>query len=108
MNGIENIKKKILDEANASAKVTLKEAQVKADALKVEAEKFAEKEKEALLEKGQKVAEESRRRIVSATSLEQRKAVLNLKQEMIGQAFEKANEKLAAISGDEFYFFLTC
>ena len=102
MNGIENIKAKILDEANAEAKATLDEAQTKANALSADAKEAVEKEKAALLEKGQKIAEESHRRIVAATDLEQRKAVLKLKQETIAKAFEQASAKIDAISGKEY------
>ena len=102
MNGIDIIKNKILDEANVSVKKILDNAEKEAAALKAEAEKLAEREKAARLEKGTKVAEESRRRIVSATDLEQRKAILNLKQEMIAKAFAQAGEKLSAISGKDY------
>lgn len=96
MNGIEIIKQKIADEAKVEVDAVISKAEKEAEAIKEKGRRMSVREKEALVEAGERKAEEVRKQIVASASLEQRKAVLALKQEFIEKAFERAAEELEA------------
>ncbi len=102
MNGIDNIKNKILSEAEAAAESTLAEAQKKAGSRAAEAAEALAKEKSLLLEKGERAAKLAAERIVSSASKEQRKNVLAVKQDLIGEVFSQAKEELQKLSGGDY------
>ena len=96
MNGIEIIKQKIADEAKVEVDSIISKAEKEAEAIKEKGRRMSVREKEALIEAGERKAEEARKQIVASASLEQRKTVLALKQEFIEKAFERAAAELEA------------
>ena len=101
MNGIENIIKKISDdaereaekilsEARASALKTEEEYKQKADAIKAEASASASAK-----------AEENFSRLVAGHAMSERQKTLKKKQDLISSAFDAAYEKLISLSADE-------
>ena len=99
---LDNIVSKILDDAQLkahevrkkaleSSSVIIKEAEAKAEALSWE----------IIKETKQKIAVENRRFEVNQ-SIEHKKAILEKKQAMIGEAFEKAKDELANLDDDKY------
>lgn len=101
MNGIENIIKKIADEAKAESEKVLSDARGEADAILTGyKEKVAEKKADADARAASR-AEENRLRLVGGYRLDERQKTLAKKQELISSAFDAAYEKLAALKGTE-------
>lgn len=103
---IESITKRIEDEAKAYAeerraeaeglkKEILADAQTKADRIKADAKERADKESELLAERRESVA-----------GLESRKMVLEAKQEIIRESFEKALDKLVDLDEADYIKFI--
>lgn len=106
MNGIEKITARITAEAEAEAAAVLAEAEKKAAAVKAEYDKKAGAEYDARMSAG---AEETRQRIGRAdraARLDAKKAVLGVKQEMIGAAYAAAKAKILALPEEEYTAFL--
>lgn len=101
MNGIENIIKKISDEAETAAKKIVLDAEEEAARILSEYEAKAEKLEAFEKERLEKALREDASRRESGAALESRKALLSKKQELIASAFDLAYEKLSALSGDE-------
>ena len=101
MNGIENIIKKIADDAASESEKILSDARAEADAiLSGYKEKVAEKKADADARAALR-AEENRLRLVGGYRLDERQKTLAKKQELISAAFDAAYEKLVALRGDE-------
>lgn len=101
MNGIENIIKRISDDAELEAKKIVADAE--AEAAKI-AEEFAKKLSaisEKNLESAAKKADEEFSRLVGGYRLEEKKKTLAKKQELISDAFDAAYDKLISLSDDE-------
>ncbi len=94
MNGIDNIKNKILSEAEAEAAKLEAEAKELAGAKAAEAAEQLSKDKSSILERGARLAKLSAERIVSSAAKEQRTKALAVKQELIGEVFEEAKAEL--------------
>lgn len=94
MEGIAKIKEKILDEAQREKDSILEKAQAKARTISDKYEKKAEELRQNIIDKTKKNAEEKKRRILSMAQLENRKAHLQAKQEIIDDVFKKATDKL--------------
>lgn len=107
MNGIENITKRILDDAENTVKEI--RARATADALAIEAEytERAEAAAAEILAKGKKLADERCERLGGVAALEARKMLLRTKQQMIDNAFLEAVEKLSVCSEEEYIETLT-
>lgn len=101
MNGIDNITKRIADEGENAAREIIAAAEAEARALRAEYAKKAEGVREKILVRAGKDAEDAAFRIESAASSDVRRSYLAKKQELISEAFIKAEEKLASLSGDE-------
>lgn len=102
MNGIEKITARIEGDANAEAAAILREAETQAARIRAGYEEKARAETADILARGERDAREREERLMSMTQLECRKAVLAAKQEMIGQAFEAAKQKLLALPEAEY------
>lgn len=101
MNGIENIIKKIADDAASESEKILSDARAEAEAiLSGYKEKVAEKKADADARAALR-AEENRLRLVGGYRLDERQKTLAKKQELISAAFDAAYEKLVALRGDE-------
>ena len=94
MEGIAKIKEKILDEARAEKDSILEQAQAEARAISNKYDRKAEELRQNIIDKAKKNAEEKKRRILSMAQLENRKAHLQAKQEIIDSVFQKAMDKL--------------
>lgn len=101
MNGIDNITKRIADEGENTAREIIAAAEAEARALRAEYAKKAEGVREKILVRAEKDAEDAAFRIESSASSDARRCSLAKKQELISEAFVKAEEKLSSLSGDE-------
>lgn len=97
MNGIETITGKITGDAQAQAQALLAQAQAEADGIAREWEARAQKESADLLAQGERNAAERAQRLESVAQMEGKKLLLAAKQDMLGQAFDRALEQLLAL-----------
>ena len=107
MNGIEKITAKIAADAEADVKKLQAETEQKIDALRVQTAAQAAQETRAILARGEKAAAERLERLESAAQMEQRKLELAAKQEVVGEAFEQAVEKLCTLPDKDLIALLT-
>ena len=107
MNGIEKITAKIQQDAEAEVRALMAQTEEKVAAIQAQADAQAKQEREAILTRGRKAANERLERLESAAQMEQRKLVLGAKQEVVGEAFEKAVEHLCAMPDAELIKLLT-
>ena len=107
MEGIEKITAKIAQDAEADiAKLNEQTAAQIAD-IRAQAAAQAEKISAELADRGRKAAEERLERLTSAAGMEQRKLELAAKQEVVGEAFDLALEKLCSLPDQEYIALLT-
>ena len=107
MEGIEKITATIAQDAEADiAKLNEQTAAQIAD-IQAQAAAQAEKISAELAERGRKAAEERLERLSSAAGMEQRKLELAAKQEVVGEAFDLALEKLCSLPDQEYIALLT-
>lgn len=106
MNGIEKITDRIAAEAEAEAAAVLSEAEKSADAVRAEFEAKARETFDALLRQGTEEIEQKVQRADRASRLEAKKDVLSLKQELVGDAYRRAKEKILALPEEEYAAFL--
>ena len=102
MDGIEKITGKIAADTQAEVDAVLNEARAQAADILAGHEARGRAEAEAVLAKGRRAAADREERLVALTQLECRKAVLEAKQEMIGEAFRLAEEKLTSLPREEY------
>ena len=107
MNGIEKITAKIRQDAEAEIARLNAETDEKIAAIQTQSAAQAEKERADILARGRKAADERLERLESAAQMEQRKLVLGAKQEVVGEAFEKAVEHLCTLPDVELVKLLT-
>jgi V/A-type H+-transporting ATPase subunit E len=93
MAALDNITKRITNDATKKAKQRIKEAKKEAQELLGRAQKELEREKKAIEQDTEKTIKIQRSRAVSEAKLEARKMNLNAKEAVIAQAFETANER---------------
>ncbi len=101
--GADRIVRRVLDDAHARAESIKTEAAEKAKSVEAEARQRATRKEEYILEQARKGAAEQKGRIVGVAQLETRKDLLAAKQEMIGEAFQKALTELLNLN-DKSYF----
>ena len=101
MKGIENIIKKIADEASVESEKILSDARAEADAILSSYEKKVAEKKADAVSRAVSRAEEARLRLVGGYRLDERQKTLAKKQELIASAFDAAYEKLNALEGEE-------
>jgi len=87
--GIEDIEKKILDEAREESSRIRAEGQRKLSGFQKETLARAEALRAQILEEGKLKAEEKKRSILIPARLEAKKAILNQKRKFIDQVFEE-------------------
>lgn len=106
MNGIEKITARIEADARAEAAAVIKEAAGQAEAIRGSLEAKAK----ALYEEGQKETEvlcaERKQRLLGAAEMEAKKAYLACKQELVGEAFAKAEDSLLGLESGDYLNFL--
>lgn len=106
MNGIEKISARI--EADAMAEIAAMEAEAKerCDEILAEAQARASEAYAQRMALGRAEAEQRRERLGAAADMEGRKAILSFKQEMVGEAFEKAVEAIVGLPQAQYIDFL--
>jgi len=107
MEGIEKITAKIAQDAQADIARLDRETQEQIEALRAQARAQAEKEGAEILARGRKAADERLERLESAAKMERRKLELAAKQEVLGEAFDLALEKLCTMPEQEYIQLLT-
>ena len=107
MNGIEKITGRIASDAAQEIESIQAEARRQAEEITARYAGQAERESQELLERGRRSAEERVERLASVAQLEARKLELAAKQEVLGEAFSLALEKLCAMPEKEYIELLT-
>lgn len=103
MENIDKITKKISEKSDAEADEILKEARVRADEIISEAQKKASEIKMEIVEKGERDSERERQRIIANAKLQSRKARLEAKEDVIREAFERAEGELKKVTRSNKY-----
>lgn len=107
MEGIEKITAKIAQDAQAEIDQINAQAQAQADEIRAQARAQAKKLSDDILSRGEKAAAERLERLKSAAQMERRKLELSAKQEVLGEAFDKALEQLCSLPEKEYIDLLT-
>lgn len=107
MSNLENLTEKILEEAKIQADLQLRDAKAFEEDVIAKKVREAEEKKEKMLDKAKFEANLLKERIVSNAEVNRRNELLNGKQKVIDQVFEKAKEKLAHLPQEEYIAFLT-
>ena len=107
MEGINKITAKIAQDAQTEIDKLTAETEAKVRAIRADAGAQAQQEAEVLVERGRMAAAERLERLESAAQLERRKLELAAKQEVLGEAFDLALEKLCTLPEQEYVSLLT-
>ena len=107
MEGIEKITAKIAEDAQAEVNRLMAETGEKVKAIQTSAAAQAQQEANEIVEKGRMAASERLERLSSAAQMERRKLELAAKQEVLGEAFALALEKLCTLPEKEYISLLT-
>ena len=107
MEGIEKITAKIAQDAQAEISQLMAETDQKVQAVRANAAAQARQEANDIVEKGRVAASERLERLSSASQMERRKLELAAKQEVLGEAFALALEKLCTLPEQEYIALLT-
>lgn len=102
MEGIEKITAKIAQDAQAEISRLMAEADEKVGAIQAEARAQAQREAAEIESRGRSAADERLERLSSASQMERRKLELAAKQEVLGEAFALALEKLCTLPEKEY------
>ncbi len=102
MNGINKIIDRISSDAQGEIDALTADAKAQADQIAAQAKAQADKESADALAKARAAAAEREERLVSMADMERRKALLAVKQEMVGKAFDLALEKLCQLPEEEY------
>ena len=92
MTGIENITGRIQADADAEIAHIRQETDSQVEQIRADYEKLSTQEAEEILAKGERMADERGKRLVSAAQMEAKKMVLAAKQEVLNEAFALALE----------------
>ncbi|MBP3486259.1 MAG: V-type ATP synthase subunit E [Oscillospiraceae bacterium] len=107
MNGIEKITAKIAADTEAEIAQLTAQTDEKVQSIGKAAKAQADKETADTLARGRKAADERLERLKSAAQMETRKLALGAKQEVLGEAFDLALEKLCTLPDGEYIELLT-
>ena len=107
MEGINKITQKIAQDAQAEINRLMAETEEKVQAIRAGAAAQAKEEAEAIMERGRVAAGERLERLESASQMERRKLELAAKQEVLGEAFELALEKLCTLPEKDYIDLMT-
>ena len=107
MEGIEKITAKILQDTEAELARMNGETEGKLQEIAAAAQAQAAKERADILARGRKAADERLERLKSAAQMETRKLNLAAKQEVLGEAFDLALNKLCSLPEKEYTALLT-
>ena len=107
MDGIEKIMARIQEDADQEIARMNRETDEQIAALQAQARAQMDRERADILGRGERAAAERLERLKSAAQMERRKLELAAKQEVLGEAFDKALEKLCSLSDQEYIQLLT-
>ena len=107
MEGIEKITARIAQDAQAEISRLTAETEEKVQAVLTNAAAQAQQEANETVEKGRMAASERLERLNSASQMERRKLELAARQEVLGEAFALALEKLCTLPEQEYIALLT-
>ena len=107
MEGIEKITAKIAQDAQAEIGRLMAETDERVKAIQAEAQAQAQREAGEIEARGKAAAGERLERLSSAAQMERRKLELGAKQEVLGEAFGLALEKLCTLPDQEYIALLT-
>ena len=107
MDGMEKITARIREDADREIAQMNQETDRQIQVLQEQAQAQADREREEILARGTRAAAERLERLKSAAQMERRKLELAAKQEVLGEAFEKALEKLCTLPEEEYIQLLT-
>jgi len=107
MEGIEKITAKIIQDSEAEITQLNRETDEKVLAIGESARAQADKENAEILARGRRMADERLERLKSASKMETRKLELAAKQEVLGEAFDLALEKLCTLPDQDYIALLT-
>ena len=107
MDGIEKITARIQEDADREIAAMNTQTEEQIRALQAQAQAQADRERAELLSRGERAASERLERLKSAAQMERRKLELAAKQEVLGEAFDLALEKLCSLPEEEYIQLLT-
>lgn len=107
MEGIEKITAKIIQDSEAEITQLNRETDEKVLAIGESARTQVDKENAEILARGRRMADERLERLKSASKMETRKLELAAKQEVLGEAFDLALEKLCTLPDQDYIALLT-
>ena len=107
MKGIEKITARIAADAAAEISTVRAEAEARCSEIRAEYDKKARDAYDALMRTGLREAEQHASRIERTAQLDAKKALLGLRQEMVGEAFKLAEQKLVNLPKEDYLAFLT-
>lgn len=102
MNGIEKITARITADAEADAARIVDEARAQCEAVRAEGEARAQESYWRRVREGVKATEDRVQRLNKTADMEARKSVLSCKLGVVDEAFSLAEQKLRAMTGDEY------
>lgn len=106
MKGIEKITARIEAEAAEEAARIETEGKARAAEIAAQGEARAQERYWQKIQEGVKAAEDRKERLAKAADMEARKSILAVKQDIVAEAFRRAEETLCAMSGEEYLAFL--
>ena len=106
MNGIEKINARLISDAQAEIDALKAENDIRCAEIVKEYEAKAAQTKSERMARGKAACEARSERMAATADMEQRKATLAFKQEMVGEAFTKAVDALTKLPRDEYIDFL--
>ena len=107
MDGMEKITARIREDADRELETLNAQTDRQIADLQAQAQAQAERERADILARGERAARERLERLKSAAQMERRKLELAAKQEVLGEAFEGALEKLCTLPEEEYIQLLT-
>lgn len=107
MDGIEKITARIREDAAREVAEISAQAREKAAAIEEQYRVQAEREVQTILARGRQTVQERQERLQSAAGMECRKLELAAKQEVLGETFELALEKLCSLPDEQYITLLT-
>ena len=101
MNGIEKITDRITQDTQAEIQALVSQAEEQAKQILADSQAEAERIRERILAHGQRELEDHRSRLKSMNQLDERKAALAAKQDVIEEAFQAAVVRLSQLPEDQ-------
>ncbi len=106
MNGLDNILKRLDDQANAEVEGILAQAKAQADTIAADYQAQAEAMEETMVQKGTLAAQQRAQRLESAADMEGRKAILSAKQDLVSQVFDQAEQAILNLPQEDYIAFV--